>query len=132
MQRKNTGFTLVELMMVVIILAILTAIAYPSYNDHVQRARRTDAQTSLMNVAALLEHYYTENNTYVGATLPVIGIGTITPEGFYTLSIPTLTATTYTVQANPVGGGPQASDPCGNLTLTHTSIKGPDPDTCWR
>ncbi len=130
--KKTSGFNLIELMIVVAVIGILAGIAYPSYEEQVRKARRTDAQTGLLELATLVEHFYTENNTYAGATTPAaVGGPSTSREGFYTLSITNVSATTFTLNATPAPGGPQVGDTCGTLTLTHTNIKGPTPDTCW-
>lgn len=130
---KQQGFSLIELMIAVAIVAILAAIAYPAYNDQVTKARRSDAHAALLNTAALMEHYYTENNTYVGANAPAdIGASATSPESHYDITIGNLTATTYTLTATPVAGGAQASDTtCGALSLTNTNVKSPNPAVCW-
>lgn len=133
MKAKNLkGFTLIELMIAVAIVAILAAIAYPAYNEQVTKARRSDAHAALMNTAALMEHYYTENNSYVGASVANIGASATSPEGYYNMTVGNITSTSYTLSATPVAGGPQAGDTtCGTLTLTSTNIKGPNPAACW-
>lgn len=132
-KRYLRGFNLIELIIVATIIGILAAIAYPAYQEHIIRSRRADGQTALMNMAALMEHYYTENNTYIGANPTTLGITNTSQEGYYTVSVSAATATTYTLNAAPVAGGPQASDTtCGTLTLTNTNVKGPTPDTCWK
>lgn len=128
---KQSGFNLIELLIVVTIIGILAAIAYPSYNEQVMKARRSDAHTGLLNLSALMEHYFTENNSYTGATPAGVGGSAFSQEGHYALSISNLTATSYTLTATPVAGGAQATDSCGALTLTSTNIKGPNPQTCW-
>lgn len=128
---KVKGFSLIELVAVVAIIGILAAIAYPAYQDQIRKTRRSDAHTGLLNLATLMEHYYTENNTYAGATLANVGSGATTPEGYYNLSIGNLSATTYTLSAAPVAGTDQASDSCGTLTITQANVKGPTPNTCW-
>ncbi len=70
LSRASSGFTLVELMVVVLLVAILAAIAYPSYREQVRKARRADAQAVLMQAAQFMERYYTENGTYKDAALP--------------------------------------------------------------
>ncbi len=66
---RDAGFSLIELMVVVAIVAILAAIAYPNYTDTVRRSNRSDARATLLQIAQSLERYFTENNTYAGATL---------------------------------------------------------------
>lgn len=130
MFRVTKGFSLIELMIAVAIVAILAAIAYPAYNEQVTKARRSDAHSALLNMAALMEHYYTENNTYAGASIANIGANATSSEGHYNMSIGNLSATTYTLTATPTGA--QASDTtCGALTLTNTNVKGPNPASCW-
>lgn len=133
MNKTPHGFTLIELMITVVILGTLAAIAYPAYQDRVEKARRADAQAALLELSTLMEGYYTENNTYVGAATPAdVGGSATSAKRYYNLSITNLTASTYTLNAAPDAGGPQASDSCGTLTLTHTNIKGPKPATCWQ
>lgn len=131
--RVQKGFTLVELMIVVAVIGILAAIAYPSYRDFVRRGNRSDAKAVLLRAAQSLERRFTETNSYAGAT---IGAGALTdvwgsttsPEGFYTISLPTLTANTFTLQA--VATGTQVDDTtCATMQLAHTGAK--TPAACW-
>lgn len=128
---RMQGFTLMELMIAVVIIGVLAAIAYPAYTDHMNRTRRSDGKAALLNLANYMEHYYTENNGYTGATLTTVGYtGTTSQEGYYNISISSLTNTSYTLTATPTGA--QAGDTtCGALTLTNTNIKGPSTD-CWQ
>lgn len=123
------GFSLMELMIAVVIIGVLAAIAYPAYTDHMNRTRRADGKAALLNMANYMEHYYTENNGYTGATITNIGLTNTSQEGYYTLSISALTNTSYTLTATPTGA--QAADTCGALTLTNTNVKGPSAD-CWQ
>lgn len=128
--KKHTGFSLMELLITITIIGILAAIAYPAYTDYLNRTRRSDARVALMNLATYLEHYYTENNSYTGATVAGLGLSSTSPEGFYTITISAIAATSYTLTATPTGA--QAGDTtCPTLTLTNTNVKGPS-TACWQ
>jgi len=106
--KKSKGITLIELIITVAILGIIASIAYPSYQEQVSKTRRADAQGALLGLSNALERYYTQNNTYVGASLGTTGIfpNEAPIDGntkYYDLSIAASTATTYTVQARPKG-----------------------------
>jgi len=121
------GFSLIELMIVVAIVAILGAVAYPSYMDSITDARRTDAQAVLMEAAQYMERFYTENNRYdedTGGTavaLPAQLAESPRDSGakFYDLAVQTSTRSTYTLRATPKNA--QAGD--GFLELTNTFVK---------
>lgn len=124
---SQKGFTLVELMIVVAIVGILAAIAYPSYQEQIRKSRRSNCEGALTGLAGAMERYFTVNNTYVGAT--VGGTGIYSDQcpvdggaGHYTLGITSADATGFTLQATPMG--PQIGDKCGNLTLDSTGQKG--------
>lgn len=128
MQGKLTvvkGFSLIELMIAVAIVTIIAAIAYPAYTDQVQKNNRSDAKVALMQLSQAMQRLYTEENSYISATLGGGGIYPSTsPEGYYTLSISDLDATTYTLTATPVAGAPTAKDSkCTSFSLTSTNIK---------
>lgn len=132
MKNKSSGFTLIELMVTVVIIGILAAIAYPSYQDSVKQSRRAAAQAALASLGNTLERVFTQNNTYrPGGADPTLGTGAgaIFPSQApldgtakqYDLSISAVTATTYTVRATPISGTSQASD--GMLELDGTGAK---------
>lgn len=123
------GFTLVELMVTVAILGILAAIAIPSYQSVVQKARRHDAEDALMGLRQAMERHYARVGSYVGtangAGVPQIYASRTPLEGsghFYDLRIINVTETRYELVATPVTA--QAGDPCGTLQLNHAGQRG--------
>jgi type IV pilus assembly protein PilE len=120
---RSRGFTVIEVMIACVTVAILAAIAYPSYVNQMQKVRRSDAKSALLAAAGQMERYLTERNTYATATL---GSGGVYPStslnGYYTLSLTGLTATTYTLRAAPAGI--QTGDPCGTFTYDQQGVQG--------
>lgn len=145
--RSSNGFTLMELMIVVALIGVLTSIAYPSYQNYVLRANRSEGQAMLNDAAARQERYFAQNYSYVTSASDIDKLGmrnstttnnatTVTSDtGKYILSVAAdnsgyaLTATT---------AGPQRSDTkCGNLTLNGAGTKGvtgtgASVEDCWK
>lgn len=129
----NTGFTLIELMIVVAIVGILAAIAYPSYQNSTQKSWRANAASCLVELAQSMERRYTANSSYVGTTLPTSGCNTAQMATRYVISFAaTATATTFSLQAVPTTI--QAGDTCGTLTINQMGQKaasGGTASACW-
>lgn len=123
------GFSLIEAVIVLGVIAILAAITYPSYRDHVLATRRSDAYIALTLAAAEQERFYLLNNAY-SAAIELPGGGLRSPEGFYQLDVALDDAGGYRLTAEAVADGAQAHDrSCLRLTLDHLGIKAPA--ECW-
>jgi type IV pilus assembly protein PilE len=123
--RGTNGFTLIELMITVAVIAIIAAIAYPSYQDQVRKSHRAEAKSELMQIAQNLERCYTANMSYISCDAGGgVAFPKTTQNGRYVISINSpRTANTYTLTAAPQG--PQVKDTkCANFTLTETGAKG--------
>lgn len=124
------GFTLIEIMIVVAIIAILASIALPSYQQHILATNRATAKACMSEFAQAYERRYTTNMTYAGADI-VLGCQTeANLDDRYTLTAAD-TATTYTITATPIGA--QLKDTqCGTLTLNQSGTKtATDVGKCW-
>ena len=129
------GFSLIEMMMTILILSIVTVTAIYLFSDQIKRGRRIDAVNALLSIS-LAEERYRSNNTTYGSLAQVWGGVTTSAEGYYTLAISNVTATSYTITAT--GTGTQATDvdsggtSCATLTLTMSSgTITKSPAVCW-
>ncbi len=130
---KANGFSLIELMIVIAIVAILTAVAIPLYTSYAERARRTAAINALETMAAREEGYYSRYNTYPASltALGYAGTALTTKGGYYRVTLATASATGYTLQAVPTAAGNQNKDKCGTFKLDSLGDKTAAEPDCW-
>jgi type IV pilus assembly protein PilE len=129
--RRQAGVTLLELMIVVVVIAILTAIAFPNYRDFVDRAKRNEAKALLLEIAQNQERFYLQNSTY--GTLVQLGYGTPlkTDSGTYSVTVTGPDASNFDAQALYEKGGNEEGK-CKTFNIdgrgTQTSLPYTD---CW-
>jgi len=118
-EHRHHGFTLIEVMITMAVVAIVTAIALPQYSDYVTRARRNDARTTLLMAAQWMERFRAETRgVYTGAALPAdLNVSPQDGTPMYDLAATTVTAAAWTLTATPRAGSSMASDPCGAFTV---------------
>jgi type IV pilus assembly protein PilE len=125
------GVTLLELMVVVVILGILTAIAYPSYRQFIERAKRTEARALLLRIAVDQERFYLQNNIFGNMADLQYDEPQITDSEAYSVTITSNTASDFSVTATYQLGGEEA-DKCLTFTLDGRGTKTSGPYTdCW-
>jgi type IV pilus assembly protein PilE len=148
--KSESGFSLIELMIVVVVVAILAGVAYPLYTNQVMKGNRAQAKTRMVQAAQLLERFYSDNNTYyvdvasgkavsstTGSTaggfaaLMNVPSGTVVYSGAnnessspYIVTLATASPNAFTLTATPQPPLQNKDSKCMNLTLTNTGVKG--------
>ena len=133
---RQGGFTLIELMVVIVIVGILATIAIPAYNDSVRKGRRSDAKSSLTTIAARMEQYFMDNKTYT-TDLTDLGYADSpadSTDGFYQITAAACDGgaitTCFKLTAAPPADGVQASDTdCDEMIMDSNGSQ--TPAACW-
>jgi type IV pilus assembly protein PilE len=133
---KGKGFTLIELLIVIAVISILAALAYPSYQESVRKSRRADAQGVMMELAQWMERRYTENNSYEVTVDEIPDTLKKSPKegtaAYYNITVVEPVQNSYTIRAEATFDDPR----CGAFTLSSTGVQELDPAGdkayCWR
>lgn len=131
---RVTGFSLLEVIMALAIVAILATLALPNYTEQMQQGRRLDAISTLLSIQVAQEKWRASHTAY--ATLAELGwTNGVSLDGHYRLSLTERTASGFMLTAQPVPGGPQQDDSCGTFAVDQ---RGPvmtqhyADAACWR
>ena len=132
---KATGFTLIELMIVVVIVGILMAISMPAYQGYVLRSHRADAHNSLLDIASRQERFVAQRNSYTTVIAADTGLNmgdANSAQGYYTLTVSNAPcaniANCYTIIATPAGNQAKDTD-CDPISYNSAGTK--TPADCW-
>ncbi len=134
LRKHMRGITLIELMIVVVVVSILAAIAFPNYQEFSARAKRNEARAALLRLATNQERFYLNNNTFT-QNLTSLGFGSTptwtTETGYYEIEVTAADASNFTATATYLLGGSEAGK-CGSFTIDGRGSQTSDPDTnCW-
>lgn len=136
---KKNGFTLTELLIVIAIIGILSTIAYPNYISHVQKTRRTEAQSKLVEIANRQEMYYLDHHVYASDLKADLGLSAnpfITENGYYSISTDASvsTAVGFTLTATAIDIQAEDTD-CATLSITDAQSRtatNANGTNCWK
>jgi type IV pilus assembly protein PilE len=134
MKLVSRGFTLIELMIVVAVIAVITMIAVPAYTEQVRKSRRGLGKSDLLELTQCAERFHTTNGTYAGFdAAAACDVNGKDDANTYDFTAAAITRTTFTLSATAQGG--QVDDKCGNLGINQANVRthsaGTAADRCW-
>ena len=129
-KKITKGFTLIELLIALVVIAILTIIAYPSYRAWILKSHRSDAMAALSHNQAVLERCYAQTFTYNGACASLPAFPQTSPQGYYILTLSDRTATTYTLTATATGTQTFDTD-CLTMSTNQANQRNATQAVCW-
>jgi type IV pilus assembly protein PilE len=142
--RRQSGFTLIEVMIVIVIVGILVTIALPSYQDSIRKSRRSDGMAALMEISARQERFYAQRSTYTADINTAAGLNygaTASPEGHYNLTAANCgaganqtLANCYIVTATPATASQLKDTRCAAFSLdsfSNRTASGTNSTECW-
>lgn len=142
MQKQNSGFTLLEVIITLIIVTLLATVAFPIYTQQITKIRRTEAKVALIQLAAEMAQYYAQHHTYATATIATnpktdIAASSLSEHHLYQFRILSQSDNAFILEADPLPDSAQARNDlqCGALQINQLGEKtvvGPgDPKKCW-
>ncbi|MFS2159865.1 type IV pilin protein [Pseudomonas sp. Pseusp122] len=137
MKHANTGFTLFELLIAMAIVAILTNLAYPAYNEYVRRAHRADISGLLSDIAHQLERFYSRHGQYADVPgPPAFKLEIPADNGVYAIEAERGDGQRFVLSASPLADGKMTGDRCGRFVLDHLGRRdnresSADTAFCW-
>lgn len=139
-RRSQSGITLIELMVVIVVVAVLAGMATASYRRYVIRANRAEAKTALLRIQVAQEKFFLQNNRYAktaaemtGAPPSGLGVASTTPGKFYSIDFSAATDTSYTARATAINGQTNDLPTCLTFTISDSGAKTPaDSSGCWK
>jgi len=145
--RKQRGVTFLELLIVMVIVAIISSVAYPSYMRYVINSKRTSATSALLQIADRQQQFFMDNKSFA-ADLTLLGLPAnpyvISDDGMpaaagdtdavYSISLTNVTATTYTITSAPINNQLARDTDCGSLILDQAGVRNTSGggQDCWR
>jgi type IV pilus assembly protein PilE len=130
--RRDNGFTLIEMMIVVAIISILAAVAYPSYQQYVEGTRRALAQADLLELVQVMERRYSATFDYSDSTVLPFDTSprnTNEPTAYNISFDGAVESSKFTFRAVPTAL--QSGDDCGDMTINHQGVRTADQNDCW-